>query len=126
MALHCNGETLPSKSLRPRFDTSHSGHIPVMAYQTLFKGTDNLHKDQGIRIDREDFAAGYTLFTVDLSPDASDEAHLNLVGLRNGSVCRELQFQTALPNTANLIVYGEQDSILEVTKSRYGVLDFEI
>ena len=120
VALHCNGETLPWKPLRPRFDTGHSGHI--MAYQTLFQGTNNLHKDQGIRIDREDFAAGYTLFAFDLSPDASD-AHLNLV--RNGSVRLELQFQTALPNTANLIVYGEWDSMLEITKSRHVVLDFE-
>ena len=121
VALHCNGKTLPWKPLRPRFDTGHSGHI--MAYQTLFQGTNNLHKDQGIRIDREDFAAGYTLFAFDLSPDASDEAHLNLV--RNGSVRLELQFQTALPNTANLIVYGEWDSMLEITKSRHVVLDFE-
>ena len=121
VALHCNGEILPWKPLRPRFDTGHSGHI--MAYQTLFQGTNNLHKDQGIHIDREDFAAGYTLFAFDLSPDASDEAHLNLV--RNGSVRLELQFQTALPNTANLIVYGEWDSMLEITKFRHVVLDFE-
>ena len=38
-----------------------------MAYQTLFQGTNNLHKDHGVRIDREDFAAGYTLFAFDLS-----------------------------------------------------------
>ena len=94
-----------------------------MAYQTLFQGTNNLHKDQGIRIDREDFAPGYTLFAFDLWPDASDEAHLNLV--RHGSERLELQFQTALPNTANLIVYGEWDSMLEITKSRHVVLDFE-
>lgn len=121
LALYCNGETLPWKPLRSRFDTGHNGYI--MAYQTLFQGTNTLHKDQGVLIDREDFANGYTLFAFDLSPDASDEAHLNLV--RNGAVRLELQFQTALPNTVNLIVYGEWDSMLEITKSRHVVLDFE-
>ena len=43
VALQCNGETIPWKPLRLRFDTGHGGHI--MAYQTLFQSTNNLHKD---------------------------------------------------------------------------------
>ncbi|XP_072041591.1 uncharacterized protein F54H12.2-like [Amphiura filiformis] len=126
LALHCNGETIPWKPLRPRFEEAdaqptHQGHI--MAYQTLFQGTSNLHKDRGVQIAREDYAGGYTLFAFDLSPDASDDAHLNL--LRNGSVRLELQFQVPLPNTVNLVVYAEWDSMLEITKSRSIVIDYD-
>ena len=120
IALHCNGETVPWKPLRPRFQEGPNGHI--MAFQTLFQGTNNLHKDQGILIDREDFSAGYSLFAFDLSPDASDEAHLNLV--RNGSIRLELQFGVALPRTINLVVYAEWESILEITKARSILLDY--
>ncbi|XP_072051654.1 uncharacterized protein F54H12.2-like [Amphiura filiformis] len=125
-ALHCNGETIPWKPLRPRFEEADAqpnlqGHI--MAYQTLFQGTSNLHKDRGVQVAREDYAGGYTLFAFDLSPDASDDAHLNL--LRNGSVRLELQFQVPLPNTVNLVVYAEWDSMLEITKSRSIVIDYD-
>ncbi|XP_072041316.1 uncharacterized protein F54H12.2-like [Amphiura filiformis] len=121
-ALHCNGETIPWKPLRLRFDTPNAkDHI--MAYQTLFQGTNILHKDHGVPIDREEFADGYSLFAFDLSPDASDGAHLNPI--QTGSIRLELQFQNPLPNTVNLIVYAEWDSMVEINKSRHVIADFE-
>ena len=120
-ALHCNGETIPWKPLRLRFDGI--GYDYIMAYQTLFQGTNILHQDRGVPIDREEFAQGYSLFAFDLSPDASDGAHLNPI--QTGSVRLELQFQNPLPSTVNLIVYAEWDSMLEITKSRHVIADFD-
>ena len=122
LALHCNGETVPWKPLRPRFDTPNA-QDHIMAYQTLFQGTNVLHKDQGVPIDREEFASGYSLFAFDLSPDSSDGTHLN--PLQTGSVRLELQFQNPLPNTVNLVVYAEWDSMVEINKSRHVIADFE-
>jgi hypothetical protein len=126
VALHCNGETVPWKPLRPRFEhpdgqVNRQGHI--RAYQTLFQGTNKLLKDQGVLISREDYAGGYSLFAFDLSPDASDDAHLNPI--QTGSIRLELQFENPLPNTVNLVVYSEWDSMFEITKSTHVVLDFE-
>ena len=122
LSLHCNGESIPWRPLRPKFgDDSESGHI--LAYQTLFQGTNIQHKDQGIQIDREDYVGGTTLYAFDLTPDASDGGHLNAI--QQGAVSLELQFAEALTSTVNLVVYSEWDSIFEVTKSRSILLDYK-
>lgn len=120
IAIHSNGESVPWKPMQMRFsDTDTSGHI--VAYQTLFQGTNILHKDQGLHINREEYGAGFTLFCFDLSADSSDGGHLNL--LKTGSVRLELQFQEPLANTVQLLVYSEWDSILEIDRSRNVILN---
>ena len=119
LALHCNGETVPWKPLRPRFNTPNA-QDHIMAYQTLFQSTNILHKNQGIPINREEFTSGYSLFAFDLS---SYGTHLN--SIQTGSVRLELQFKNALPNTVNLVVYAEWDSMVEINKSRHVISDFE-
>jgi len=46
----------------------------IRAYNTLFSGTGKICRDEGIAIDRNDYANGYALYTFDLTADQGDEA----------------------------------------------------
>ena len=56
----------------------------IRAYNTLFSGTGKICRDEGIAIDRNDYANGYVLYTFDLTADLGDEENFNLI--RQGSV----------------------------------------
>ena len=120
LALHIDGEQLPWKPLKPKFSGTDSSYM--IAYQTLFSGTNNLFKDKGNDISRSDYADGYTLFAFDLSPDLSCGDHLNLI--HNGNVRLEIQFAQPLDKTINVILFAEHESLLEVDKSRNIIADF--
>ena len=56
----------------------------IRAYNTLFSGTGKICRDEGIAIDRNDYANAYALYTFDLTVDLGDEENSNL--MRQGSV----------------------------------------
>ena len=45
----------------------------IRAYNTLFSGTGKICRDEGIAIDRNDYANGYALYTFDLTANLGDE-----------------------------------------------------
>ena len=91
-------------------------------YMSLFSGTGKLYKDEGLHISRTDFRGGYAMYAFDLTPDLADGDHFNLI--KEGSVRVDMSFRAALPNTINIIVYGEFENILEIDGARNVVLDY--
>ena len=81
-----------------------------------------MNKDVGNNISRNEFNRGYTLFSVDLSPELNDDNHFDLV--RKGSVRLEMRFSEPLPITVNVIVYSEFQNILHIDKNRNVVFDY--
>jgi hypothetical protein len=111
-----DGVQVPSKPLTPHFvaDASHGNF--VRSYQSLFNGTGKLFTNHGSIIRRQDFPQGYAIFAFDFRADLGSRGHYSL--RRNGCVQVDVQFREPLPKTINMIVCGEFDSFIEVTRSR--------
>jgi len=55
----------------------------IRTYNTLSSGTGKICRDEGIGIDRNDYANGYALYTFDLTSDLEDEKNFNLMRQRS-------------------------------------------
>ncbi|XP_070546920.1 uncharacterized protein [Ptychodera flava] len=122
LVVNVSEKQVPSKPLKLDFTKAGSQSF-IMAYYSLFTGMNKIGLDEGININRYEYENGYTLFAFDLTVDLSaDGGHLNLV--KEGNLGIELQFRQALPNTVNLLVYGELDNVIEIDRDRNVLFDF--
>ena len=94
----------------------------IFGYMSLFSGTGKERKDEGGDVSREDFSNGYALYAFDLTPDLGEGDHFNLS--RDGTVRVDMSFRVALPNTINVIVYAEFQSVIELDRNRNVICDF--
>ena len=93
----------------------------VEAYLSLFSGSGKLYRDEGNMIERTAFPKENTLFLFDLTPFPGDE-NMNLI--KHGNVRLEIQFAQALPESINVIIFSESDTILEIDRSRNIIYDY--
>ena len=119
VALSVNGET--RKPIQVQFDDAGTG-LYIRGYETLFSGMDKMFADSGNLISREDYAKGYALYAIDLTPDFTSSEHFNPV--QTGNVRLSIQFSEALPHTVTCLVYAEFESLIEIDKSRNIIFDF--
>ena len=117
LTLVVDGRQVPSKPLQPDFPRNRC----IRSYMNLFEATGKSGEDEGNDISRADFAAGYTVFAFDLTPDCCDGAHFNLV--RQGTVGAEMNFETPLPRPMNVVVYAEFETVMEIDRSRNVLYD---
>jgi len=96
----------------------------IRAYDSMFAGTGKLCKDEGLYINRNDYANGYALYVFDLSADLGEDDHFGLV--RQGSVRLALKFAAALAATVTVIAYSEFENIIEVDRDRNVIFDFGV
>ncbi len=89
---------------------------------SLFSGTAKLRQDEGNGISREDYAGGYAIYAFDLTPDMCQGDHFNLA--RDGTVRLDLRFTAPLPNTINVIAYGEFENVIEIDRSKNIIFDY--
>ena len=118
LAVYVDGRQVPAKPLQPNFETGHY----VRSYVNLFSATGKQAQDEGNELTRDDLGNGYTLFGVDLTPDACDGGCFHLV--RKGNLRIEIHFATALTQTVNVVVYGEFEAVLEIDKGRNVIYDY--
>ena len=88
----------------------------------MYTGTGRLFHDEGLFINRTEFANGYALYAFDLSPDLTDDQKFDQ--LRTGSVRLQLRFANSLPVPVTLIVYAEYQNMIEIDKNRNIIYDF--
>jgi len=88
----------------------------------MFTGTGKLCKDEGLYINRDDYASGYALYAFDLSADLGEDDHFSLVC--PGSVRLALKFAAALATTVTVTTYAEFENIIEVDRDRNVIFDF--
>jgi len=94
----------------------------IRAYNTLFSGTGKICRDEGIGIDRNDYANGYALYTFDLTANLGDDKNFNL--MRQRSVRLVLKLGQALTTTVTVVVYAEFENVIEIDKNRNVIYDF--
>jgi len=90
----------------------------------MFAGTGKLCKDEGLYINRDDYASGFALYALDMSSDLGEDDHFGLV--RQGSVRLALKFAAALAATVTVIAYAEFENIIEVDRDRNVIFDFGV
>ena len=117
--MYADGEPILNRALRPNIvDNKY-----LDSYYTLFKGFDKLSGEKSSIIKREDWPRGYSLFAFDLTPDYDDDDHYPLI--RHGNLRLEINFNTALASTINIIVYAEFDNIIEISSNRTVQFDYQ-
>jgi hypothetical protein len=120
VVLSVNGETC--KPIQLQFGDAGVG-LYIQGYETLFSGMDKMFADSGNLISREDYAKGYALYAIDLTPDLTSSEHFNPV--QTGNVRLSIQFSEALPHTVvTCLVYAEFESLIEIDMSRNIIFDF--
>ena len=63
------------------------------------------------------------LFAFDLTPEYNDDDHYPLI--KHGNLRLEMNFNEALTNTTNVIVYAEFDNIIEISGNRSVQFDYQ-
>ena len=85
----------------------------IEAYNSLFSGIREAPND----ITYQDYKNGYFIFAFDLTPDLCSSEHYNI--LKDGNMEIALKFNNTSTNGAiTMITYLEFDNVLEITKSR--------
>lgn len=113
-----NGESQPGQPLTLDFENN----IFLNRYRSIFSAVGKLYRDEGIDIQRNDYKNGYTIFGFDLSSSLCNGGHQELS--KRGSLRLELEFQKALENTINIIVYSEFDNLINIDKYRNVIKDY--
>ena len=73
VAFNVYGQQVPGKPLLPNFEKGKH----VRSYHTLFTALNKFGQDEGNQISWNNYAAGYTLFAFDLSPDLENDGHFD-------------------------------------------------
>ena len=117
--ISCINFYVNEESVAP-MNLNFEGNKYATAYAQLFQACHSFGLDWGNDITLDEFANGYTLFAFDTTPDLSDAKTLH----RRGNTKLSLKFSTATPKVLCLIIMGEFDNLIEITKERAVIVDF--
>ena len=118
ISLFIDGQQSPSTPLTPNFKK----HEYVRCYHRLFSELGIASKNEGNYLEYRDFAGGNAIFAFDLSPSILDGEQCELV--KSGNLRLELKFANPVKRPIHCMVYGELDSIIEITNSREVITDY--
>ncbi len=113
------GMNFPPNPLEMDFTKNHISRPFVQMYESL--GLAATHNSNWL--DMSDFANGYAFYVFDLSPDASDDAHWELI--REGSTTVRLTFKDVIPaGGVKLIALAEFDNLITIDRFRNTYFDY--
>ena len=113
LGLFANGIAIPGRPVTPDF----KGGSYLESYVDMMDAYHYFNTDDTNGITYEEFGGGYTIYAFDLTPDKSvTESRKHTVSLNNLRL--ELQFETPLPSTINVILHATFDSHIEITQLR--------
>ena len=118
MQLYTDSDPVLAKPLKLNIDEGNY----LDAFQLLSHAFDKFDGEKSSIIKREDWPRGYSLFSFDLTPDYAGNDHYALI--KHGNLRLEMNFNTALSHTVNVIVYAEFDNIIEITERRNLQFDY--
>ena len=118
-SLYLDGKQVPSKPLQPNFATGQY----VRSFFNLMVSSGLANQDAGSNISRQDFAGGFALYSMDLTPSLIDDNQLFEL-VKSGALRMELKFVRALLRSVTVVVWAEMDSVLEIDRSRQVLTDF--
>jgi hypothetical protein len=88
----------------------------IMAYRSFFDGLGKINQDEGININRFEYAQGYTIYAFDFTPDPAVNECFNFI--KNGSLRVDITLSTAIPEAVSLITCTEFEYIIEIGHNR--------
>ena len=121
LSLYLDGKQVPSKPLQPNF----AGGQYVRSFFNLMVSSGLANQDSGSNINRQDFAGGFALYSMDLTPSLIDDNQLFEL-VKSGALRMELKFVAPLQRSATVVVWAEMDSVLEIDRSRQVLTDFSL
>jgi len=90
----------------------------------VFAGTGKLGANEGLFIDRIDYATGYALYAFNLTADLGEDDHFSL--LKQGNVHLTLKFANSLTTTVTVVAYAEFQNVIEIDRVRNVVFDLGV
>lgn len=97
----------------------------VRAFNNLFNVVGKSYTDVGQDITYDDFSHGYSIFCFDLTPDGCGNTSRHFELSKTGNLRLKLQFEANLAATINVLVYGEFENVIEITRTRELLMDFK-
>lgn len=97
----------------------------MRAYHGLFHALNKSYCDSGLDITYEDFRKGYALFCFDLTADGCGNTSQHLELGRHGNLRFKMHLNQPLGETISVIIYGEFESVLEITNTREVLMDYK-
>ena len=113
MTIYRDGVQIPSKPLQPDFTNDRF----IRSYLRLFTQTGQYYRDMGNAISREQYKDGCALFAFDLTPQM-DSSEVGFELIKHGNIRIEIHFATATARTLTVIVFAENDNLLEIDQDR--------
>ena len=105
--------------LQPDFENDRF----IRSYLGVFTQTSQYYKYTGNAISRFEFQNGRTLFAFDLTPKRdSTDASFEL--LKNGNMHLEIHFSVIVARTLTVVVFAENDNLLEIDSDRHVAFDY--
>jgi hypothetical protein len=101
-------------------ETDFEGNCYQEGYRTLYQ---NIH-EAPMDISYSDYKNGYTLWAFNLSSDLTNCEHFN--PFKDGSLDLDIDFKNALSRSITTIFYLEFESLIELTKQRNVVFDYQV
>lgn len=119
IALRVDGNSHPGPPYTPDFDGKMFGR----SYVDLMNALGYFNKDDTNGLTMEEFANGYTLYAFDLTSDNNISASYRQAKTPH-SIRLDLEFNTPLTETVNVLIYAVFESLVEITKLRDIILHY--
>ena len=117
--LRVDGQNTPPTPYQPDFDRG----LTSRELRALYDNVGVLTSTNGCEVSRDMFNNGYTMFAWDLTPDCCNGWHLH--EQEGGkTVDLDLQFATALPHAANVVIYATYETGIKINKEGVAVASF--
>lgn len=93
----------------------------MQGYNTLFQNI----REAGNDISYEDYKNGYALYAFNLSPDLCGDSE-QFSELKDGTLELDIDFDKITEGSTTIVVYMEFDNVIEITKQRNVLFDYQV
>ena len=121
LSLYLDGKQVPSKPLQPNFAEGQF----IRAYYNSMVASGLANRDAGSNISRDDFAGGFALYSLDLTPSLLDDNELFEL-VKSGALRLEIKFSRAQNASLTVVVWAEMDNMIEIDRSRQVLTNFSL
>ena len=119
ITIYRDGVQIPSKPSHLDF----ANDCFICSYIRLFTQTGQYYRDTGNPTLREQFKNGCALFAFDLTPQL-DSAEVGFELIKHGKIRIEIHFADAVAQTLTVVVFAENDNLLEIDHDRQIAFDY--